>query len=464
MNIDEHLSTTAADLRDAFPVPKEWHQGEGRTPAHWYGRPAVAVVAAAVGIFATVGIAGLALRGGSQPTVASSVPPGGSMSSVTRSPSLAPVTTLRSTPTTLTTPASPTATSTTPTPTTERVGSTPAPDLDYSWASLPPLPSGFESNGVAVWAADRLVVWGGTSGDQAGDAAAEWVPGNAEWTPIPRAPIDPKKAPVVAALGTEIIVCCGVNASERSNVETAIYSVDTGEWRTASPAPRFGSQASGAIWTGSKLYVLGGLPGLAQFGAYTPSSDTWELLPDPPYESPSGFAITWTGSELLAWPRFDRPGHSPVVFDPADGTWRQLEIPKFVREIDTPSVVWTGNEVIVWGVGLGIANQNEQRGAAWDPVSDTWREIAGPPLPAVDWGEWTPGGQDAVWTGEEMIVWAGTLDDQPRDNETRVLAYQPDSDEWHIAPSLPLGQGGTLIWTGDAVIVFGSSSFVLQGI
>jgi hypothetical protein len=328
--------------------------------------------------------------------------------------------------------------------------------------SLPDLPPGFESNAVPVWVEGRLVVWGGTSGDDPGEAAAEWIPGNPEWQPIPQAPIDPQKRPAVVSVGTEVIVCCGVNASGRSTVETAIYSPATGEWRTAAPAPRFGSQSPGTVWTGTQLYVLGGIPELPQFGSYDPSTGTWEQLPDPPYESSSGFTVEWTGSELFAWPRFDRSGHAPVVFDPAVSIWRTLEIPKFARDIDAPSVVWTGDEVIVWGVGLGIPDQHEQRGAAWDPATDTWRELPAAPLPEVVWGEWTPGGQDAIWTGEEVVVLAGTLDDRPEDDQTRVLVYNPESDKWHTAPPVPLGIGGRLVWTGDTVIVFGPTSFILQ--
>ena len=60
------------------------------------------------------------------------------------------------------------------------------------------------------------------------------------------------------------------------------------------------------------------------------------------------------------------------------------------------AVAWTGTEMIVWGGR--VDNSFYYDGAAYNPVSDTWRV-----LPTA------PGGFDArdpimVWTGHEAVV------------------------------------------------------------
>jgi N-acetylneuraminic acid mutarotase len=51
--------------------------------------------------------------------------------------------------------------------------------------------------------------------------------------------------------------------------------------------------------------------------------------------------------------------------------------------------------MIVWG------GSNANTGQAYDPITDTWRQLDVVNAPAA------PGGHTAVWTGHAMIVWGG---------------------------------------------------------
>jgi N-acetylneuraminic acid mutarotase len=94
------------------------------------------------------------------------------------------------------------------------------------------------------------------------------------------------------------------------------------------------------------------------------------------------------------------------------------------------SMVWTGDELIVWG-GRG-PEEAFNDGAAYDPVKDTWRVIAPAPLsPRVD--------HAAIWMGTQMLVWGGRIDGAP---STTYFAdgatYDPRTNTWERVAGSPM--------------------------
>ncbi len=110
-------------------------------------------------------------------------------------------------------------------------------------------------------------------------------------------------------------------------------------------------------------------------------------------------------------------------------TWRATSTINALNPAPFPAMVWTGNEMIVWGGG------NPGRGAKYYPETDTWIPISSTNAPT------TTG--SAVWTGSEMIVWVGA-------NSGR---YNPATDSWTTIPNGPAG-GGTVVGTGSEMIVW----------
>lgn len=106
------------------------------------------------------------------------------------------------------------------------------------------------------------------------------------------------------------------------------------------------------------------------------------------------------------------------------------------------ALVWTGTELIVWGglVDDGPCCSVSQDGAAFDPAAGTWRQIAPPP------NQVKPG--VVLWTGTEMLVWSdGTPD-------TVSAAYDPALDTWRMIADPPAAAlTSVAFWIGDAAVV-----------
>ena len=80
--------------------------------------------------------------------------------------------------------------------------------------------------------------------------------------------------------------------------------------------------------------------------------------------------------------------------------------------------MWDGHVMIVWGGWYfsGIGNEILNTGGRYEPATDQW---------AATTLTNAPGGQKghtAVWTGSEMIVWAGRL---AGDTIPALIAGQP---------------------------------------
>jgi hypothetical protein len=228
-------------------------------------------------------------------------------------------------------------------------------------------------------------------------------------------------------------------------------------WSELPPPPEVRSDAATA-WTGSQLLVWGGYeyvgsnenPGADGF-AFDATTRRWESLPASPLEGRSSPAFAWTGQELVIWGGWDGGFRDPpyfddgAAFDPVSGTWRTLA-PAPIQE-RTAFSVWTGEEMIVWG-----SRERAQRrldGAAYDPSTNTWRTIADGPIDITD--------GSAVWTGEEMIVFGAALDgNNHADTPTAIAAaYDPASDTWRALPPSDLSpQAMTAGWLDGELIAW----------
>jgi hypothetical protein len=143
---------------------------------------------------------------------------------------------------------------------------------------------------------------------------------------------------------------------------------------------------------------------------------------------------------MLVW-----AGPDGAAYDPAEDAWREL--PPAPYALERAHAVWTGREMIVYG--MREPSPHPAEGLAYDPTRDSWREIA----PFV----LSPQASMVVWTGREMVAW---------DYELQAGAYDPASNTWRRLPDLPLefyecyadgalaGDGFVLAWhCGQAAIL-----------
>jgi hypothetical protein len=201
-----------------------------------------------------------------------------------------------------------------------------------------------------------------------------------------------------------------------------------------------------AVWTGSEMvFWLSGAGG----ARYDPAADTWSPITTlgAPLATMDRFiraSAVWTGLEVLIWD-FVPTSSSSGRYTPWSDSWRPMSHdgePVAVCASLGQSTIWTGSEMIVWAGNASAA------AARYDPVQDRWRPLSSVGAPAGRCYAAT------VWTGREMILWGGssTLAEGGR--------YDPVTDTWRPistigAPIEPYPAG---VWTGTEMIVFGLNS------
>jgi len=207
----------------------------------------------------------------------------------------------------------------------------------------------------------------------------------------------------------------------------------------------------------------------------------WQALPSlPPGLLPrrNGAAVVWTGQELIVWGGVNVRGTvleslaDGAAYNPRTRRWTPLPPAPESQWLhgDHGLAVWTGREVLVWGgdtfpdpVGApGSARLAD--GVAYDPQRRTWRR-----LPART-AQPTPSCGDcwAVWTGRELVV--GQVEEADGGGGTVAVAYDPAADRWRRLPPSPKLTGGnghlrarTAMWAGTRLLVWNFWSATARG-
>lgn len=302
-----------------------------------------------------------------------------------------------------------------------------------------------------------------------GTARGAW-----SWTPLPTAPIAPRIQDFSVWTGTEMIVWGGAGASTRNSAQGAAYDPSTNTWTELPTAPISGRVGPVGVWTGTEALIFGGVTNDGQptnGAAYDPATNTWRSLAAAPLGNltDSGSYTVWTGSRMLAWGFFGNSssgsgcgneahgdGSCAVgVFDPATNTWTvgataPVEAPLF------GDAFWTGQEMIVIGLGGGSGrSEGTDIAVAYNPHTDTWRQLPASPLPGARDDEL------AAWDGTELIVGGGTSYGKEGALEDDAAAYNPTTNTWRLLPDAPEGFTGSQrypdVWTGRYIVTVDDS-------
>ena len=308
-----------------------------------------------------------------------------------------------------------------------------------------------------------------------------------------------------------------------SLVEVMRYNPTTGQWSQGAVPPQdVVGQGCTAVWTGSQVILWGGEetpiintdegPQAVQYVnttnvlVYTPASDQWTAIAGTG-AIPQGrrlHSAVWTGSRMVVWGGegivdrvFDsvfwgvdhtyirEDLNTGAAFDPASGAWTALSTHGAPSPRRGQAGVWTGSRMLIQG---GTQNNREpfigdyhvelyatnvfHDGASYNPANDTWAPIRSDGTsPAEAFAQ-------AVWTGNEMVVYGGEYVYYVYSYDPNYLdpyyaywdwvpypiaySYNPTNDWWTYRGS-PDGTGpnmygrthGTLAWTGSEVIAFG---------
>jgi hypothetical protein len=295
------------------------------------------------------------------------------------------------------------------------------------WRRLPPAPLTGRFGHAAVWTGTEMLVWGGARPAAAGRSevaladGAAYQPATRTWRPIPPAPLAGDTA---VWTGTELLAFGLVGAGARPRLGGAAYDPRTGRWRPLATSPLPAGNEFEVVLAGSTLaaFTYPDSERACHGGLYDLAAGTWRRLDACPllpimYPKP-----IWTGSRivLLTWgPEWFDGGdnewgervYTNGIYDPASNSWtRPAPRPARLQPGYGGRFVWTGREVLLWGLGGGVA---------YDPSADTWRRMAEAPF--------TREFASYAWTGTELLIWGGATGQDCADGCPRAdgLAYRP---------------------------------------
>jgi hypothetical protein len=154
----------------------------------------------------------------------------------------------------------------------------------------------------------------------------------------------------------------------------------------------------------------------------------WSLLARSPLGPRFGATLAWDGRQLI-----DLGGthhgtgplpalHSAAAFNPVTRTWRRIAgVPPGVQAVNTASV-WTGRRLFVFGAAAGVQSSTAGCCAAglYDPATGRWSASARAPLDRL-------GSVTAVWDGRRVIV-AGVRTSRAAGIE--AAAFDPATGVW----------------------------------
>ena len=183
--------------------------------------------------------------------------------------------------------------------------------------------------------------------------------------------------------------------------------------------------------------LIGGGWWLGQRGPQRPAASSATTTP----MATSPTATTSPPLATLRPPTTITPSPSPVPTAPLlAGTWRRLPAAPLAGGLHQYASVWTGRELLVFGVVFDHQATGRSAGAAYNPVTRTWRKLPSPPVPVQN----REGGYHAVWTGTEMLGWGMGLD----------AAYNPTTNRWRRLSGSVSGPS-VMVWTGRQVLTWG---------
>lgn len=270
-----------------------------------------------------------------------------------------------------------------------------------------------------------------------------------------------------ACSGSDDPSTVGTGVDGTSTVPVRAVLTEPEGWTAMGDSPLEGRANAATAWTGSELLVWrgngafndggGGEPARTDGAAYDPATDEWRPMAESPLPpagnvlSASSYASAWTGTELLVW---GGPGPAAAAYDPATDRWRRLD-PGPLGTRNQFGHTWTGTELVVYGGATPIRDQDEpydegplDDGAAYDPVTDTWRELPPTGIHRVD--------PKVTWTGDRIVV---LLDATPKDRSVGIgLVLDDDGTGWRRTATPPMSEFRAAVWTPSGLVAMGPLS------
>jgi hypothetical protein len=334
------------------------------------------------------------------------------------------------------------------------------PAFTPGWHHIEATPASVAGANYAVWAGDRLIVFGG--GDASRDGVS-WSPTERRWKAIASAPApaSPDGCGFAVWNGTEMFV--GIegdvppseDGSDDTGYQVMAYSPTDDAWRDVIPTfpdtrRRMGTSRQAVVAAGQLLIAVVPFPAQADHTSDIVAVDIAtgrRRLVDPgPFgaspltDDSSAVRLTAVGDVVVASTSWDL---RPWVLDIRSWRWRQAAAPSDL----TPSSSNFLQPMTAIGDRALMSEAAGPRLWSFNPSIDgetgfAWTSVPPNPLsPAPDSSSWNP-----VWSGTEMFVPGAALD--------------PVAGTWRAIEALPgdeVRSFSTSSWIGDALVLFGGS-------
>lgn len=331
-------------------------------------------------------------------------------------------------------------------------------------------PFSFREHHTAIWTGTEMIVWGGYGDGTAAtglNTGRIYDPITNTWdeTSVTNAP-SPRASHSVIWTGTEMIIWGGNTESWSLPGDGGRYNPMTDSWSNTNTtgAPEAPSDHS-AVWTGAEMIVWGGSifdnPWGNGGGRYNPTTNSWTAVSTS--GAPTGrylHTAVWTGSEMLLWGGAGSTGTlgNGARYNPTTNSWAPISTTNDPSARVLHTAIWDGAQMIIWGGSEDYSPWiNTNTGGLYDPASDTWIATSLANAPAAR------ARHTVVWTGDEMIVWSGctSTDMSCLQGDAHGGRYNPQTNAWMATSTVhapEARQWHTAVWTGDEMIVWGGTT------
>jgi hypothetical protein len=282
-----------------------------------------------------------------------------------------------------------------------------------TWRVVPEAPIRGGTGYSLTWTGTEMLVWGDPDRGRStrGNRGAAYDPAANEWRRIPPGPLEGRSGHLAVWTGDELVVWGGYLTSFRREAydgKGAAFDPATDRWRMLPDAPLPAGYDSMGAWTGREVLVMtsppgtdaGDYPKFDHLAAYDPKSDAWRSLARPPHVSYAGPPVDYVDGKLVVLSLggtvdggevggYGRDYDTGGVYDYASDEWSPHAEPP--GSLERPDQTWQqtamGDAIVVDGL-------------VYVPSTDTWRTLPEYPLRAREFPV-------VVWTGDELVVWGG---------------------------------------------------------
>jgi N-acetylneuraminic acid mutarotase len=226
----------------------------------------------------------------------------------------------------------------------------------------------------------------------------------------------------------------------------------TGKWTTKASMPTLRIVFASAVCQ-NKVYCIGGKTPdgyTAVNEVYDPEKDIWEI------KTPMPTAIGWITAEVVEDKIYVISINSTRVYDPATDSWTILTSPPKATAF-TGGCVSAVFESKIYVFGGLSQDQHYMLTQIYNPETDTWNQGASPPAGICSGAAVTTTGEFAP---KGIYVLSGSAAYYPGAPENTTQFYDPETNNWTLAPSIPTGRynfGAVAI--NDTIYVIGGHTY-----